>query len=457
MSNSSNNTNKDLFYEIGKDLYFIHSNAGLIMFLQTENAISLLSNKALEKIKKSVDNNLIHRNVITRLIEKKYNILTDNNIESDLISERNCAFTPSMCTFILSHKCNLSCLYCYAGASQIDTDTITCSMINQTIDFLFENLIKNNLCDTHITLHGGGEPLLESNFDTISHIINYSEKHGRKKGIKTTFSSITNGTFTNNVFENIVSKFSRITFSYDGLPEFQNVNRPNLSGNGVNSVVENNMKKVNEARIPLSIRCTITNESVHHMARIVKYLTKKYEVTTIHFEPLYPIGRGKYQTRLSSPHPNDFAVNFGEAFKTSKSCSTKVFYSGANLSVKKYYCGGCGFNMVILPNGEITTCVEVSRPNDPFLPIFKIGQVCGETCEISQLQINKLRDRTIKKMPECTQCFARKFCAGGCPVKSLRTSGSIFEHGENIQCKITKKVAEEALKYIAISQINSTL
>lgn len=89
----------------------------------------------------------------------------NKNIERD---SNSTSFSPTLC---VTHKCNLTCIYCYQDNKSADSMTLDVAM--QCIDDIFKR-IPNNTELIEISFIGG-EPLLE--VDLIKDIYAYTKSN----------------------------------------------------------------------------------------------------------------------------------------------------------------------------------------------------------------------------------------------------------------------------------------
>lgn len=127
-------------------------------------------------------------------------------------------FAPTIC---VTHKCNLSCIYCYQQHDKSRMDRTTAKRV---IDWIFENIPEGRKSVTISLI--GGEPLLE--FKLIQQIYEYTMM--KKGNIPVRFFASTNGTIMTSKMKewfNAHSKEFILGLSLDGNRETQNYNRSN--------------------------------------------------------------------------------------------------------------------------------------------------------------------------------------------------------------------------------------
>ena len=101
-----------------------------------------------------------------------------------------------------------------------------------------------------------------------------------------------------------------------------------------------------------------------------------------------------------------------------------------------------------MPDGDVTSCLEVCRESDPRRDVFITGKYDFDSKEFVFYmdRIQKLRSRNIDNIDYCKDCYAKYNCAGDCPSKCLSQSGSLFDPSFNTdRCEMTRKIIKEVL------------
>ena len=141
---------------------------------------------------------------------------TNFELEQDSYST---SFSPTLC---VTHRCNLSCVYCYQRNK--DNGIMSIDVAKKCIDDIF-NHIPDNAKIIEISFIGG-EPLLE--MDLITDIYSYTKKYYSDERL--VFFATTNGTTLSEddkVWFYEHRKDFVLGLSLDGTPQTHNVNRTN--------------------------------------------------------------------------------------------------------------------------------------------------------------------------------------------------------------------------------------
>lgn len=377
-------------------------------------------------------------------------------------------YLPTNVTILPTWDCNMRCIYCYSNGGIGEIKTIPFHVAQASIDYIIENSLNlgtersnynkkfkhyhhyNNDCDTSLTFHGGGEPLLEQNQELLNKIINYYRMTAQNNGLSHRVSVSTNGAIRENRYSWVLDNIDHFSISLDGPPDTQNYQRPLVDGQSFD-IVSKFIKHLDEQGRSYGIRTTITNESVNIMTDMIEYFHNNFKVKNIHFEPLFSCGRCISSPDLI-PEKNLFSTNFLKAKELSYKYDIDVYYSGnRNGRPSGAFCGAAsGSNFFITPDGKVTTCVEVSRTNDPGSEIFHIGEydALNHNFNLDSNKISELRKRNSKNLSGCGNCIAKLSCAGGCLAKTYWHNGSIHKTGNQWWCQVNKELLLKEIESI---------
>lgn len=357
--------------------------------------------------------------------EEFLNYLNSNNIEEDnhnIEQGVTCDYTPIDMFIFPTFACNLRCRYCYSEAAPNKNINLTFEKGQKGIDFLFDNAKKINSNQISISFHGGGEPTV--NIGLINKLVEYAERKATSTNIAVKFSISTNGTILNENVRAFLSKCESVQFSFDGTSEIQNIHRPFANDENSFDIVSSNIQTIHEdfPKLRIAIRSTISNLSVKKMVKFVKYFNS-LGVNTIVFEPLIVTGRAKENKELlRTPNMIEFSEQFIASREVGKNLGVNVNCSASSLFRSCHFCGATNSNFILTPNGNISTCVEVSDLSDPLSKIFIIGNVSEDQISINKKRLYEVRQRGVNKQIECHYCIAEKSCRGNCPTRAIRNS-----------------------------------
>lgn len=323
----------------------------------------------------------------------------------------------------VTNKCNLSCTYCYeygedkltddssSGKARMDEKTA-----RDSIDFLMRS--SGDRPQVSITFFGG-ETLL--NFETIQAATLYAEEQGASLGKRVHYSLTTNATLlTDDIVDFLTTHRFGITVSIDGAKDEQDRHRSYKSGKGSFDVIEPRIKNLitkNKARNgrPIGARVTVTAGATP-VVETYRYLTEELGFDEVGFAPVtaglgrdYALGEQGYERLLNEfgELANEYvaAAGRGESHGFSNLGDlVRELHQGVN---KAHPCGA-GLGLVgVSTEGEIGLCHRFVESKSHSMGTVQDGMdEAKRSAFLAQAHIDKKTD--------CSQCFARPLCAGGC-------------------------------------------
>lgn len=344
-------------------------------------------------------------------------------------------------TLLLTRRCNLGCLYCYANAKPTG-ESMSEELAVGSLKWFVRQLRSSTI---RITFHGGGEPTLESGL--IKTVVTRAKEICGDKKLR--FQIVTNGTADPRFTDWLISENFGISVSADGPPDIQDRNRPPaVAADGKSSViVEKAIRHLVDKNYPFTVRLTFS--PTDDIVPIVRYFGN-LGVRSLHIEPLFPHGR-KYNAHPAND--NALLIPFLKAIDIAKEygiCITNSHISHFTKGIG-YFCGAAsGRSMIVTHDGFLSGCLEVIDAQDKDSQIFFLGRyLLDKHCfEISKNQLAIMQDRHADMLPKCKTCYARYICAGGCAAKAVRASGNFFERDLSY-CNFTKKLIPIIVKKIA--------
>lgn len=349
-------------------------------------------------------------------------------------------------TLCLTSDCNLRCIYCFA-----DGGTHREEMSLQTgvaaIRFIQENAVTqkiNNMgeskesVDLDLSFHGGGEPTMP--WDLFVSLVEYFLCENDRLGLIGQLGLTTNATMELDKAKFIGGHFKSINVSLDGNPETQNRQRPRWDGGPSFNQVEYNLDLWTEMGLKPALRMTVTDQSVKDLKENIGFLIDRFHPPIIQVEPVSYCGRC-YQTGALSPHPKVFIDNFFEAFHLGLERQTKIEFSGFRTSWRDKFCRAGLGNFFITPEGLVTTCLEVLKPNDERAKDFIYGEIVSNTGLVSldYTHLSQLHANNIYSLKRCQGCYAKWNCGGDCPAKKWSSLG-MNTVNRDWRCKINRGI-----------------
>ena len=384
------------------------------------------------------------------VIRIKADRINDQNIFEEL--KRRGFFGPaspkfsgpevSLVTLITTGACNLLCIYCFAnsGASTI-------VMPEEVAFAAIRKGIKNASGKKLSIPFFGGEPTLTP--DLIRKAVEYAKKAiigTDVLGVE--FSITTNGVMNRSFLEFLMENDFLITISMDGPPIVQDFQRPLKNGDESSSYAEETVRILTRSGKDFKIRATVTKYSVPYMVDTIEWL-HSLGGKKIHFEVISIAGRAAMQTKEERPARPDvhvFTENLKRAITRGGELGVRVINSSfMNLmNPPKEFCdGNTNRRFAVSYTGEVTTCVEVQDKCHPVASQFITGCYDKSTGEIEMNREQRGRacgaKLQIGAINNCSECFAKRICGGGCPVRNFHTTRDSFTV-DPYRCQLIKEI-----------------
>ena len=351
----------------------------------------------------------------------------------------------------VSHACNMTCGYCFAGRGEYGGDEGLMSLETgkSAIDFLMGSSAGRETLDVDFF---GGEPLL--NWGVVKGIVGYARRAEQGSGKKFRFTLTTNGLlidddvigFTNREMHNVV-------LSLDGRPETNDAMRKLPGGGGSYSEVLPRLKRIVEARRGKGyyIRGTFTRHNIGFAADILHLADlgfKELSMEPVVAGPGSPHGLCMGDLTAIKEQYEDLAA---EMLRRERAGNGFSFYhytidlTGGPCIHKRI--AGCGVGneyMAVTPSGGLYPCHQFVGDRR-----FLMGDVWRGVTNVG-LQ-RELRGGSIYSRAECRECWARIYCSGGCAANAFHATGSVggvYALGcemfkKRMECAIMMKVAAE--------------
>ncbi len=319
----------------------------------------------------------------------------------------------------LTNQCNLSCQYCYEfGEDKVATPDgkpkfMDFETARQSVDYLFESSAGRR--SIHITFFGG-ETLM--NFPLLKQVVDYASEKAARENRAIDFSLTTNATLlTPSIISYLSDHRIGVTVSMDGAKESHDAFRVFANGRGSYDIVEPRVRaliKEHKTR-PITARVTMTSQAMDVLGTY-KHLKHDLGFHEVGFAPvttspnrLYSIGeRGLDsvldQFRALADEYLAYALR-GEHHGFSNVSDT---LAELHQGVSKSHPCGAGLGLVgVGPSGDIAPCHRFVDSDAHTLGTVSHG--------LDRAKVNDFLSRGhINSKTDCSTCWARPVCAGGC-------------------------------------------
>lgn len=375
------------------------------------------------------------------MIEKR--VIVDDNIDENKYfkyfreKSKYTGNTLSL-TLLLTWACNLRCVYCYEGAGEKKSYSMTKETANNIILFIKNEIKYNNIKNVGLMLFGG-EPLV--NFSIGKYILDEVHKFCNENEVTFITSIITNGTLlTKDIIDTLVihnCKYTQITL--DGTKEIHDNRRIAKDGSGTFDEIINSLKLLKNFtdKMNVVIRVNIDKTNTDNIDELLKIL-KDEELTSLHLD--FGIVRGgteacsSYESKCYNDPELGLLMN-----KLWKKAEEVGFNAGGRPSRRWTYCGVEGENsFTIEPNGDVYKCWEhVGDIEHKMSRINSEGQMDGFNYNFYEWMT-----KDPLNVEECRKCAYLPACGGGCGSISYAESNKYEAEG----CFKVKGVIEEQIK-----------
>lgn len=341
----------------------------------------------------------------------------------------------------VAHKCNMRCIYCYAGEGTYGKPGIMRPEIATDIVPYFDYKFKNSVIDFTFF---GGEPFL--NLSAIESLCEYATNFVSLNNNTFHFAAITNGTILNKKVLKLVKKFKiLLTISIDGPKPIHDALRKFSDGSGSFNKIFNNIKNLKkEINAPLFYESTYT--SLHEKEGISRKDLKTYLEDEIGFKGgvISDVAISSKESGFLRPHSSDvesalIALENGDVFVNWVYFPIHLFAHKVRM---QYYCNIGKDSFTVTPSGDIYPCQRLVGDKKFKMGNIKSPKEKGKWCEVEKM-LNILDKNQNER---CQKCWA-KFLCKGCPVDLYRATGK-WEIPETI-CERQRNQLEQLLCKLA--------
>ena len=352
----------------------------------------------------------------------------------------------SLCLHI-AHDCNLRCGYCFAGTG--DFGGYRAMMSKETAEKAVEFAIAGSKMRHNLELDlFGGEPLM--NPEVVKHVINYVRRREFETGKNIKLTLTTNGTLLNDdIIQFLNDNRVMLVLSLDGKKETHDNMRPFPNKTGSYDAAVRGFKKVIESRNGKNyyLRGTYTHFNPH-FAEDTLDMTKIGKELSV--EPVVGIDEPYVLTEADLPVLYEEYDKLARAYLQKRREGDAFDFFHFNVALDNGPCvakrlAGCGAGheyFAITPEGDIYPCHQFVGREE-----YKLGTLA--TGVVKPDLVQKFRHNHVMTKKECSTCWARFFCSGGCHANADLINGDIskpYQYG----CKLQKKRLECAIVLQAI-------
>ena len=362
---------------------------------------------------------------------------------ADKLKQKTAGVVKALCLHI-AHTCNLNCSYCFASQGKYHGDraVMRFEVGKQALDFLIANSGSRRNLEVDFF---GGEPLM--NFQVVKDLVAYARSIEKEHNKNFRFTLTTNGVLIDDdVIEFANKEMSNVVLSLDGRKEVHDRYRVDYAGHGSWEKIVPKFQKLVEARNGQNyyMRGTFTHANPDFVADIQQMLDLGF--TELSMEPVVcapddPSALTKDDLEIVKKEYEKLAelmLQRDEEGRPFTFYHYMIDLKGGPCIYKRI--SGCGSGteyMAVTPWGDLYPCHQFVGDEK-----FLLGNIWDGVSNIA------IRDDflscNVYARPECTDCWAKLYCSGGCAANAYHATGSIkgiYENG----CELFRKRMECAI------------
>lgn len=364
-------------------------------------------------------------------------------------NRKQSGIVKALCLHV-AHTCNLNCSYCFAsqGKYQGERALMPFEVGKRALDFLIENSGTRKNLEVDFF---GGEPLM--NWDVVKQLVAYARSREAASGKRFRFTLTTNGVLIDDdVIDFSNREMSNVVLSLDGRKEVHDRLRKNYAGEGSYQEVVPKFRRLVEKRGGKNyyMRGTFTHNNTDFTNDVLHMADLGF--SELSMEPVVCAPSEPWAlTEEDLPELyRQYELLAEEMLRRRRSGEGFTFYhymldltGGPCIHKRLSGCGSGTEYLAVTPWGELFPCHQFVGD-----PRYSMGNVWDGV--VNEALRETFRSCTANARPECRDCWARLYCAGGCAANAYHATGSItgvYEYGcrlfrKRIECAIMLKVAE---------------
>ncbi len=354
----------------------------------------------------------------------------------------------------VAHTCNLNCSYCFASQGKFHGERalMPFEVGKRALDFLMENSGSRRNLEVDFF---GGEPLM--NWDVVKRLVAYARSVEKERGKNFRFTLTTNGMLIDeDVIQFANREMHNVVLSLDGRREVHDRFRVDYQGQGSFDQIVPKFQKLVQARGNRNyyMRGTFTHWNPDFLQDIEAMLDLGF--TELSMEPVVcapedPAALTEEDKGIVMEQYEKLAQKMLERKKAGKPFTFYHYMidleSGPCIYKRISGCGSGTEYMAVTPWGDLYPCHQFVGEER-----FRLGSVFEGVANPGVQE--EFRRCNVYARPDCADCWAKLYCAGGCAANAYHATGSIsgiYQYGcdlfrKRMECAIMLKAAEQALE-----------
>lgn len=349
----------------------------------------------------------------------------------------------AMCLHV-AHDCNLRCKYCFASTGDfgVGRKLLDEATGKKAIDFLLEHSKGRRNIELDFF---GGEPLM--NMPVVKAVVAYARSKEEEYNKNFRFTITTNGVLLDDETIDFVNKeMSNVVLSIDGRREVNDYMRPAINGKGSYDIIMPKFKKLVEQREgeQYYVRGTFTKHNLDFAKDVISLNQEGFDQISV--EPVVADKNADYAiTEADLPRVFEEYEQLANYIIETKQKGEGFNFFHFMLDLDQGPCAikrlrgcGCGNEYVaVTPDGDIYPCHQFVGMED-----WKMGSVYDGSLNLEMK--NQFANTNIYSKEECSKCWAKFYCSGGCNANNLQYAGGIL-NPHKLSCDLEKKRLECAI------------
>ena len=355
----------------------------------------------------------------------------------------------AMCLNV-SHNCNLACEYCFAdgGTYNDERKTMSYDTAKAAIDMLVE--MSGTRRNLEVDFFGG-EPMLD--FEVVKKTVLYARSIEKERGKNFRFTITTNAYRLNDEdIDFFNEQMYNVVISIDGRKEVHNRVRKTVGGkDSFDDVIKNALRFKERRKGQYYVRGTFTRYNLDFCSDVLFLNDLGFDQLSIEpvvLKPESPMSIREQDLPRIIAEYDKLAEEYIARRKTDKWFNFFHFMidiDNAPCAVKRLKgCGAGGEYVAVAPDSTVYPCHQFDG-----IKSVALGNV------FDGINNDELRKKfyycSVPTKIDCSECWAKYYCSGGCMANSFKFNGDI-NMPYKPACELMKKRVECALAIKAIEE-----
>lgn len=369
-----------------------------------------------------------------------------NKIESLLKQKKTQKFTmkdkfPIFGGIAVTYDCQLRCSYCANSSEENHSFKTDINDVIVFVKYLIRNFKIRKLIDKDIEvitiyLTGAGEPTYD--WPLFCEVVETIRTLCKNDSVRCRINLTTNGILTDSQIEYVCKNIDTFMVSFDGIPKIQNSSRRFSDNSQSSNIVLNTLKHLDQAGVTYTIRSTLWHKDLKYIKDMFHFI----------YGELKNFGEWSINIITSTGRASAYSIK-------GKECDITDFFNDyidiTNEANAKY--NGSKTSIFFVTNSLCGIACGLSDANTPFLYPDKSLHICIDAADLSPNVGNITHGQVVlhdsyskdffdvyyDKYFKCKECIAFRFCAGGCPINSMRENNLA---SVDFECSFIKKYYE---------------